>query len=119
MNKTQAGRVFTLAHFLRTRVPEDEFYIGAFGKCGTPACAMGWAAEIFDEMSWTYDDIPVLKGHEDNVREGWEQFFGFTISQAAFFAYPSAYLHWFSNNPKRIADLLDSWANEAGWEVVQ
>ena len=59
MNKTQAGRLLTLAHFLRTRVPPEEFDMRCFagsrlgptvGSCGVSACALGWATVIWPSV---------------------------------------------------------------------
>lgn len=59
MNKTQASRLLTLAWFLKTEVPEDEFKMSSFcgekrtghmkHECGTTACALGWATAIWPE----------------------------------------------------------------------
>ena len=69
MNKTQAGRLLTLAYFLKKQVPEEQFdlrtflscknwslanvqaiaqaFIDGAPKCGTTACALGWATHVF------------------------------------------------------------------------
>lgn len=67
MNKTQAGRLLTLAYFLKTEVPSKQFNMKWYGRrepeqkpvclgeCGTSACALGWATEVFPEvfrMEW-------------------------------------------------------------------
>lgn len=66
MNKTQAGRLLTLAHFLKTEVEPLEFDMGHYtegelphGKhkgsqldCGSSACALGWATVVFPETFW-------------------------------------------------------------------
>jgi len=64
MNKTQAGRLLTLAWFLKTQVPRQHFDMGSYVAgpnlktdpalpdlhepvCGTSACALGWATVVF------------------------------------------------------------------------
>lgn len=60
MTKEQAGRLLTLAYFLKTRVSVKNFNMESWGEntdgtrpdlkkhqCGTTACALGWASEVF------------------------------------------------------------------------
>lgn len=71
MNATQAGRLLTLAYFLKTQVKPHKFYMGSFAQrvgdrgyvelkrtnaallcgntniCGASACAIGWATAVF------------------------------------------------------------------------
>lgn len=65
MNSTQAGRLLTLASFLRTEVPRKNFDMSSYWKneadeleipdlaqhkCGTSACAMGWATRVWPNI---------------------------------------------------------------------
>lgn len=72
MDKTQAGRLLTLAYFLKTEVSDDQFDMKTYAKsldsirsrlqetdkhieftgkgCGTSACAMGWASIIWPKV---------------------------------------------------------------------
>lgn len=62
MDITQAGRLLTLAHFLKTEVKPSEFDLGSYCKtysastpnlidhpCGTTACALGWCTAVFPD----------------------------------------------------------------------
>lgn len=68
MTKLQAGRLLTLAWFLKTRVKDSNFDMAMWGhnpkgyridlrehKCGTTACALGWATEVFEEFYFDSD----------------------------------------------------------------
>lgn len=52
MNKTQASRLLTLAHFLKTEIDRRQFSMIIYREdtgCGTAACALGWATTIWPE----------------------------------------------------------------------
>lgn len=71
MSKEQAGRLLTLAYFLKTQVPEEQFDQNSYcmiktgnnplikPTCGTSACALGWATVAFPDK---FEMQPLDKG---------------------------------------------------------
>lgn len=60
--KLRKGRLLKLAKFLETKVPQDHFYMGAWGmmatlslkrhECKSHACALGWATVLFSKQGY-------------------------------------------------------------------
>lgn len=103
MNKTQASRLLTLAYFLKTQVPKENFDMETVihqtdesippekqlqeGFCGTTACAMGWCPIVFPK-DWRYTmrhSILSLRGPSNAYWEHEaESYFGLTDYEVIF-----------------------------------
>ena len=113
MNKVQAGRLLTLAWFLRTQVPKEHFDMHEICtgssidaapesirsilnvptlSCGTQACAYGWSCAIFPELSDDGNDFFGITGDE------WWHLFG-----------------GFDRSPKQQALHIERFVRSKGW----
>lgn len=117
MTELQASRVFTLAYFLRTQVPLENFDIRCiqlgdprelrYRQCGSAACGLGYCPVVFPS-EWT-DKYGVVRlrnwswYHLPN--DAWE-FFG---CNAPFFDLANG-------TPQELASALIRAAEAEGWE---
>jgi hypothetical protein len=61
MNKTHAGRLLTLAYFLKTEMKPRNFDMGNY-TCGTTACALGCCPIVFPrQWTWHDNETPILR----------------------------------------------------------
>lgn len=104
MNKTQAGRLLTLAKFLRTQVPAQNFDMGSFWwdwknpkkllpppdlteqRCGTTACALGWGTVVWPEQ-FQLTSFGRVESNGENISVSCDivcDFFGVDINEAVY-----------------------------------
>lgn len=128
MNKTQAGRLLTLAYFLKTRVPPNKFDMGCYEtseycepekisaelmnrRCGTSACAIGWCPIVFpSEFTYYYGSISAIKESVGDSLQDECNFFGLVRGEWG-------YLFGGDNErtPKQEADVIEEFVLEHGW----
>lgn len=129
MNKTQAGRLLTLAYYLKTEVPTVHFRMDAYFEigdprrseqdnleqhvCGTTACALGWATVVFPKYWGWQDYLPIYKPEPSLYRiEACEDFFG--IGEDG-----RGWTHIFGainrRTPQQEAKVIEEYVREKGW----
>ncbi len=131
MTKTQAGRLLTLAYFLKTQVEHRHFDMswftntkgGNLHKCGSTACALGWATVVFpkvfhfcgtrirhEKLAW----IPSMKYSAE--------FFGVELETRG--SHPKyGYDEWthlfgsghYLRSPKAEANVIEDFVRSKGW----
>lgn len=100
MKKMEKARLLKLAKFLREYVKSNWFNLSVWAedgfvekKCGTAACALGWAPSCFPrsglKLMGKYNLIPEYNGH-DGIEAG-EAFFGLSSGEARYLFDPTCY----------------------------
>lgn len=139
MNATQAGRLLTLAYFLKTEVPRNKFDMGQWGfvsewdmieddvntylirrpddYCGTKACALGWATAIWPKrFQLEFDGCTQACVAMDGVghdQVGVAAFFG--ISEYDYFDL----FHGGGNTPKQKAREIEQLVRQHGYDYAE
>lgn len=124
MNKTQAGRILTLAYFLKTEVPRYKFDMGEYFRgtlggatplaelqdttCHSSACALGWCVVAFPNEweSLLYPHTKKYSGPVDSAKE----FFGLTFDEVEL-----AFYGGFDRTPMQEAKILEGIAAKYGY----
>lgn len=130
MNKTQAGRLLTLAYFLKTEVPRSKFDMGQYfstvcdesrypypivpvaelqdSTCNSSACALGWCIIAFPD-AWENPCYPHIKKHSGPVDSA-KEFFGLTYDDVEL-----AFYGGFERTPMQEAKILEGIAAKYGY----
>lgn len=125
MDEIQAGRLLTLAWFLKTQVPRRHFDMASFyddpegesdrvgcenlsrHKCGTSACALGWAPVALPDDFRMQSGIPLPV---DPVESSYSLF---GLEE------PNDWSHLFGGEhirtPKQEAKVIENFVRERGW----
>lgn len=123
MNKTQAGRLLTLAYFLKTNVDPVNFDMMVYARnitdtnlnslsCRTTACALGWCAYVFHDR---FSLNPMHRGINFDGRLsgltywGVQQFFGITYEESDLLFYQH------ERTPKQEARVIEKLVKSKGW----
>lgn len=123
MNQVQASRLLTLAWFLKTQVPEEQFDMGLItnrrrplvvGECGSSGCAIGWCTCVFPRVFEAYNkglvcvsgDLSMFCGV--SIRE----FFGLSLREAKDAFGPTP------RTPTLESVVLENIALRHGWEYA-
>lgn len=131
MNKIQAGRLLTLAWFLRTQVPKRNFDMESYAEgkncdlrqlnCGTSACALGWSTVVFPEDFRLVPDVSFGQayyrvfgkdGEIDFYDEGPRRFFGINEDESIKLFGPT------KRDPEREARMIEKVVRKNGWEYA-
>lgn len=133
MDKLQAGRLLTLAHFLKTQVPRERFDMAAIidscnrnateqqsvqslaskaNKCGTTACAIGWCAVVFPSH--------FRPGYPEPRKGSLLDFFGISSFDRDDLFYPRAehYCQFERRTPKQEAAVIERVVRRHGWDYA-
>ncbi len=99
MDRTEAGRLLTLAYFLKTRVQIRHFDMRSYWNeskiddwypippdlnkpsCGTSACALGWATVVFPDVFVLSQNFGVIAKGKQQICECTREFFGITSDE--------------------------------------
>ena len=123
MNKIQAGRLLTLAYYLKTEVSKDKFYMRSYcsgnpselldNSCGTSACALGWASVVFPQrFSLFHGRLMLSAGLKYEIG-----YYGNTVCR--YFGLSSDEASWlfgpFTRTPKEEARMIEKLVLEKGW----
>ncbi len=99
MTKTQAGRLLTLAYFLRTQVPADKFNMAFIWDTKTECgCALGWGYQIFPDVT---ESISEALGVDGSSMATFRRLFGF---------------EHYDRTPKQEANIIEEFVRSKGWE---
>lgn len=130
MNKTQAGRLLTLAYFLKTEVNRSAFNMSSFfaidgndwcvrnlaphpldnPPCGTTACALGWATHVFPlDYKMTQDGVPVPVDGSEHTEFDY-QFFGIDDD-----GWEELFSARHKRTPKQEAKVIEKFVLDHGW----
>ena len=133
MNKIQAGRLLTLAYFLKTEVPPELFDMYSYcsrrlsglgfpkehlGECGTTACALGWATVVFPQkfrFGPTGGIVPIGPDNPSNTPirysyEPYQKFFGISAEEAE-----QLFASCHNRSPLEEAAVIEELVFEKGW----
>lgn len=110
MTDKQRENCLVLAAFLRD-LPAEKFDMGSW-KCGTTACAVGWAASLehFKAQGLTLEGFcPAMPDPELGIR-----LYGYLTAQELFGSYEMFYPIYKDrdNDPQMVADELEDLAME-------
>lgn len=132
VTKEQAGRLLTLAYYLKTRVPTEHFDMGVYvsdsglwpadveegfatrlesHECGTSACAVGWGMVVFPNEWHTVGCEVRLRSRAGSTVTDCLQFYGIADYQEWYWLFSGAH----RRTPKEEAKVLEDYARKKGW----
>lgn len=118
-------RLLKLAAFLRTKVPKGLLKMGEWMdedpkghhhrhanlKCGTPACAAGWATAVFRELVYDWGTYEITYRDNDSTADAIAEFFQYSWGHDSYNIFGAD-----QRTPQEEADLIEKYVNERRFE---